>query len=56
MVAFADSPGPWRWMPLVAVTLIMLWAGLDPKGYRFRNDVERSEGGAGVQFPMLCLR
>ena len=43
-------------MPLVAVTLIMLWAGLDPKGYRFRNEVERIDGSAGVHFPMLCLR
>ena len=50
MVAFADSPGHWRWMPLVAVTLIMLWAGLDPKGYRFRNEVEWIEGRAGVRF------
>ena len=50
VVAFADSPGPWRWMPLVAVTLIMLWAGLDPKGYRFRNEVDWNEGRAGVRF------
>ena len=37
-------------MPLAAVTLIMLWAGLDPKGYRFRNEVEWVEGRAGVRF------
>ena len=37
-------------MPLVAVTLIMLWAGLDPKGYRFRNETEWVEGHAGVRF------
>ena len=40
VAALTDSPGPWRWMPLVAVTFIMLWAGLDPKGYHFRNEVE----------------
>lgn len=48
--SLADSPGPWRWLPLVSVTLIMLWAGLDPKGYRFRNEVEWIEGRAGVRF------
>jgi len=37
-------------MPLVAVTLIMLWAGLDPTGYRFRNEVDWIEGRAGVRF------
>lgn len=37
-------------MPLALVTLIMLWAGLDPKGYRFRNEVEWIEGRAGVRF------
>ena len=37
-------------MPLVAVTFIMLWAGLDPKGYHFRNEVEWVEGRAGVRF------
>lgn len=46
----ADSPGPLRWILLVAVTLIMLWAGLDPKGYRFRNEVEWIEGRTGVRF------
>jgi len=34
----------------VAITLVMLWAGLDPKGYRFRNEVEWIEGRAGVRF------
>lgn len=37
-------------MPLVVVTFVMLWAGLDPKGYRFRNEVEWVEGRAGVRF------
>lgn len=37
-------------MPLVVVTLVMLWAGLDPKGYRFRNEVEWIEGSSGLRF------
>ena len=50
LASLADSPGLWRWIPLAVVTLIMLWAGLDPKGYRFRNEVEWIEGRAGVRF------
>jgi hypothetical protein len=48
--AFAAAPGLRGRLLLAAVTLIMLWAGLDPKGYRFRNEVEWIEGRAGVRF------
>jgi len=42
--------GRWRWFLLVLVTIATLWAGLDPKGYRFRNEVEWLEGRAGLRF------
>lgn len=48
--AFAAAPGwPGRLL-LAAITLFMLWAGLDPKGYRFRNEVEWVENGGGLRF------
>ena len=48
--AFAAAPGRWGWLLLAAITLFMLWAGLDPKGYRFRNEVEWMENGGGLRF------
>lgn len=47
--AIANSRGPWRWLLLAAITLFMLWAGLDPKGYRFHNEVEWIDGTNGVR-------
>ena len=48
--AFAAAPGwPGRLL-LAAITLFMLWAGLDPKGYRFRNEVDWVENGGGLRF------
>lgn len=47
--AFAAAPGwPGRLL-LAAITLFMLWAGLDPKGYRFRNEVDWADNG-GLRF------
>jgi len=47
---FAAASGwPGRLL-LAAITLFMLWAGLDPKGYRFRNEVDWVENGGGLRF------
>lgn len=48
--ACATTPGwPGRLL-LVAITVFMLWAGLDPKGYRFHNEVDWVENGGGLRF------
>ena len=48
--AFAAAPGwPGRLL-LAAILLFMLWAGLDPKGYRFHNEVYWVENGGGLRF------
>jgi len=44
------SPRRRRWLLLLVVTLATLWAGLDPKGYRFRNEVEWLDGQPGLKF------
>lgn len=48
LAAFADLLDAWRRALLLIITLIMLWAGLDPKGYRFHNEVEWIGGTNGV--------
>lgn len=48
--AFAAAPGWPGWLLLAAITLFMLWAGLDPKGYRFHNEVDWVENGGGLRF------
>ncbi len=40
----------WRWLLLLVVTLATLWAGLDPKGYLFRNEVEWLGERPGLRF------
>jgi len=48
--AFAAAPGwPGRLL-FAAIILFMLWAGLDPKGYRFHNEVDWVENGGGLRF------
>lgn len=40
----------WRWLLLLVVTFATLWAGLDPKGYRFRNEVAWLGARPGLKF------
>lgn len=47
---FAAAPGWTGKLLIAAITLFMLWAGLDPKGYRFRNEVDWAENGGGLRF------
>lgn len=41
---------PWRRALLLVVVFITLWAGLDPKDYRFRNEVEWLAERPGLRF------
>ncbi|HSH16728.1 MAG TPA: VanZ family protein [Verrucomicrobiae bacterium] len=41
---------PWRRALLLVVVLITLWAGLDPKDYRFHNEVEWLPNRPGIHF------
>jgi hypothetical protein len=40
----------WRWPLFVVVALATAWAGLDPKGYRFGNEVTLTPDGTGLGF------
>lgn len=40
----------WPGLLLLIITLATLWAGLDPKGYRFRNEVVWLDGRPGLRF------
>lgn len=45
-----DSSRRWRWCLLLVVTLATLWAGLDPKDYRFHNEVSWLPDRPGLRF------
>lgn len=48
--ARSGRAGRWRRSLLASVFLVTLWAGLDPKEYRFRNEVEPAVAVAGLRF------
>ncbi|HSH15477.1 MAG TPA: hypothetical protein VLD18_05545, partial [Verrucomicrobiae bacterium] len=41
---------PWHRVLLLVVVLITLWAGLDPKDYRFHNEVDWLPDPPGIHF------